>query len=61
MYGDSVCGLSEFIDFRLVLSMADDEFEIFYRDLQNPKWNIEYRLQLMANLFTSSNPLGLQF
>ncbi|KAI9363066.1 hypothetical protein BD770DRAFT_407429 [Pilaira anomala] len=60
-YGDSVCGLSEFIDFRLVLSMPDDEFEVFYHDLQNPKWNIEYRLQLMANLFTSSNPLGLQF
>ncbi|KAG2237752.1 hypothetical protein INT48_009691 [Thamnidium elegans] len=57
-YGDSVCGLSEFIDFLHILQMPDDEFDFFFKDLQKPKWNIRYRIQLMANLFQSKNPLG---
>lgn len=55
-YGDSVCGLSEFIDFLHILHMSDDEFDFFFKDLQKPKWNIRYRIQLMANLFQSEDP-----
>ncbi|GAA5807990.1 hypothetical protein MFLAVUS_001372 [Mucor flavus] len=57
-YGDSVCGLSEFIDFLHILHMSDDEFDFFFKDLQKPKWNIRYRIQLMASLFQSEDPSG---